>query len=148
MKIALGSDEKVPLLDTIQTFLQEKGCAISKFFPENDKTTLDFPDVAAAAAETVIEQSCDEAILLCWTGTGVSIAANKIPGIRAALCGDAETAKGARRWNKANVLCLSNRTTSTALAIEILTAWFANHYISNAKDDSCIAKLHDLEIKN
>ena len=64
-------------------------------------------------------------VLCCWTGTGVSIAANKVPGIRAALCGDAETARGAREWNDANVLCLSLRSTSPPVADEILEAWFA-----------------------
>ena len=63
--------------------------------------------------------------MCCWTGTGASIAANKVPGIRAALCGDAETAEGARKWNDANVLALSLRTTSAALLSEILDAWFA-----------------------
>lgn len=77
----------------------------------------------------------------------MSIAANKIPGIRAALCKDAETAKGARQWNNANVLCLSSRTTSPAVAIEILTAWFANHYHPNAQDQLCLAKLNALEAK-
>lgn len=63
-------------------------------------------------------------MLFCWTGTGVSIAANKVPGVRAALCGDAETARSARAWNDANVLCLSLRTTTETLAKEILDAWF------------------------
>jgi ribose 5-phosphate isomerase B len=66
----------------------------------------------------------DEGILFCWTGTGVSIAANKVPGIRAALCGDAETARGARAWNQANVLCMSLRSTSETVAEEILESWF------------------------
>jgi len=64
-------------------------------------------------------------VLCCWTGTGVSIAANKLPGVRAALCGDAETARGARAWNDANVLCLSLRTTTEALAREALDTWFS-----------------------
>ncbi|KKL75601.1 hypothetical protein LCGC14_2053280, partial [marine sediment metagenome] len=67
----------------------------------------------------------DEGVLCCWTGTGVSIAANKVPGVRAALCGDAETARGARAWNDANLLCLSLRTTTEAVAGEILEAWFS-----------------------
>jgi ribose 5-phosphate isomerase B len=67
----------------------------------------------------------DTGVVCCWTGTGVSIAANKVPGVRAALCVDAETARGARRWNDANVLCLSLRSTSEVIAREILDAWFA-----------------------
>lgn len=67
----------------------------------------------------------DEGVLFCWTGTGVSISANKVPGARAALCGDAETARGAKAWNQANVLCLSLRTTTETVAREILDAWFS-----------------------
>jgi ribose 5-phosphate isomerase B len=72
----------------------------------------------------VAEGRADQGVVCCWTGTGASIAATKVPGIRAALCGDAETASGARRWNDANVLALSLRTTSEALLSEILDAWF------------------------
>ena len=67
----------------------------------------------------------DQGLLFCWTGTGVSIAANKVPGIRAALCSDAETARGARRWNDANVLCMSLRLTAPTVAEEIIDAWLA-----------------------
>ena len=70
------------------------------------------------------EGRADQAVVCCWTGTGASIAANKVAGIRAALCADAETARGARRWNDANVLALSLRTTSPALLGEILDGWF------------------------
>jgi ribose 5-phosphate isomerase B len=78
--------------------------------------------------------TAQQGIVCCWTGTGASIAANKVPGIRAALCGDAETAAGARRWNDANVLALSLRTTSEAVLAEILDAWFAAEP-SAAEDD-------------
>ena len=77
-----------------------------------------------AAARDVAEGRADQGVVCCWTGTGASIAANKVPGIRAALCADAETARGARRWNDANVLALSLRTTSEALLAEILDGWF------------------------
>jgi ribose 5-phosphate isomerase B len=84
-------------------------------------------------------------VLFCWTGTGVSIAANKVPGVRAALCADAETARGARLWNDANVLCLSIRTTTVALAEEILTTWFATHYQPNPTDDACLSQIAALD---
>ncbi len=84
-----------------------------------------WPVVAGRIAQEVAEGNCQQGILLCWTGTGVSIAANKIPGIRAALCVDAETARGARLWNDANVLCMSLRLTSPQVASEILDAWFS-----------------------
>ena len=83
-----------------------------------------WPIVAGRVAEDVAEGRCQQGVLLCWTGTGVSIAANKVPGIRAALCVDAETARGARLWNDANVLCMSLRLTSPQVASEILDAWF------------------------
>ena len=84
----------------------------------------DWAWASEAAARDVAEGRADQAVVCCWTGTGASIAANKVPGIRAALCADAETARGARRWNDANALALSLRTTTDALLAEILDAWF------------------------
>ncbi len=80
--------------------------------------------VTLHAVERVTHGAADEAIVMCWTGTGCTIAANKVPGIRAALCHDAETAKGARTWNHANALGLSLRATPEPIAKEILQAWF------------------------
>jgi len=85
----------------------------------------DWAWASEAAARDVAEGRADQGIVCCWTGTGASIAANKVPGVRAALCGDAATAEGARRWNDANVLALSLRATSPAVLDEILGAWFA-----------------------
>ncbi len=83
-----------------------------------------WPSVGRAVGECVARGEARYGVLCCWTGTGVSIAANKVAGIRAALCGDAETARGAREWNDANVLCLSLRATAVPLAEEMLAAWF------------------------
>jgi ribose 5-phosphate isomerase B len=80
-------------------------------------------EVAALAAEAIARGNCDEGVFFCWTGTGISIAANKVPGVRAALCTDPETAQGARVWNHANVLALSNRLLSPDRCREILAAW-------------------------
>ena len=85
---------------------------------------LRWADVAERVAREVASGEAEQGLLCCWIGTGVSMAANKVPGVRAALCGDAETARGARRWNDANVLCLSLRATSETVAKEILDAWF------------------------
>jgi ribose 5-phosphate isomerase B len=85
----------------------------------------DWAWASEAAARDVADGRADQAVVCCWTGTGASIAANKVAGIRAALCGDAETAAGARKWNDANVLALSLRATSEAVLQEILDAWFA-----------------------
>jgi ribose 5-phosphate isomerase B len=84
-----------------------------------------WPAVGHEVGTAVARGDAQYGVLCCWTGTGVSIAANKVAGIRAALCGDAATAAGAREWNDANVLCLSLRATSAALAQEMLEAWFA-----------------------
>ena len=124
MRIALGSDERSHLTDFVEQELRRRGCEVELFGPLKGEP-LSWPDVAQAVAESVASGQAEEGVLCCWTGTGVSIAANKVPGVRAALCGDAETARGARAWNQANVLCLSLRATSETVAKEILDAWFS-----------------------
>ena len=97
------------------------------------------------AARDVVEGRAEQAIVACWTGTGACIAANKVPGIRAALCGDAQTAEGARRWNDANVLALSLRATSHAELVEILDAWLGAQASEDAVDVENIAHLSVIE---
>ena len=103
------------------------------------------PQVARQVAEDVAEGRSEEGILFCWTGTGVSIAANKVPGVRAALCFDAETARGARVWNNANVLCLSMRLTSEIMLEEILEAWFETEYEPTENDEACLLMIDQLD---
>ena len=91
------------------------------------------------------EGRTEQAIVCCWTGTGASIAANKVPGVRAALCADAQTAAGARRWNDANVLALSLRATSEAELGEILDAWFDAEPSPDADDRANVAHLSEIE---
>lgn len=105
----------------------------------------DWAWASAAAARDVIEGRADQAIVCCWTGTGASIAANKVAGIRAALCGDAVTAAGARKWNDANVLALSLRSTSSAVLTEILDAWFSGEASTDPDDRANIAHLSKIE---
>ncbi len=124
MRIAVGSDERTRLTDFVVEMLTAGGHELELAGPLAGDS-LPWPDVAQAVAKRVAAGQCAQGILFCWTGTGVSIAANKVRGIRAALCADAETARGARRWNDANVLCLSLRLTSEAKAKEILEAWFS-----------------------
>jgi ribose 5-phosphate isomerase B len=100
---------------------------------------------AEAAARDVVEGRAAQAVVCCWTGTGASIAANKVPGARAALCADAPTAAGARKWNDANVLALSLRATSAAELEEILDAWFAAGPSTEPDDAANIAHLADIE---
>ncbi|MCH7519221.1 MAG: RpiB/LacA/LacB family sugar-phosphate isomerase [Candidatus Dadabacteria bacterium] len=123
MKIAVGSDERTHLTDFVIKVLKDKGIELELYGPLNEED-IGWTDVAEKVAERVKEGSCDQGILFCWTGTGVSMAANKVPGIRAALCADAQTAEGARKWNDANVLAMSLRMTSQIVAKEILEAWF------------------------
>jgi ribose 5-phosphate isomerase B len=146
MKIALGSDEKTALTDSLIEKLTSSGHDLTLFGPLKGAKAY-WPSVAREVAEAVARGQIDEGILLCWTGTGVSLAANKVPGIRAALCVDAQTARGARLWNDANVLCLSLRLTSQAIAGEIIEAWFETSYIPNPEDDTCLALIRELELE-
>ncbi len=91
------------------------------------------------------EGRAEQAVVACWTGTGASIAANKVRGIRAALCADARTAEGARRWNDANVLALSLRATSEAELTEILDSWFGGRASDDRTDADNIAHLTEIE---
>jgi ribose 5-phosphate isomerase B len=122
VKIAVGSDERTHVTDAVVEHLHRVGIDVELHGPLDDKP-LDWVDVGREVGERVASGACQQGVLFCWTGTGVSIAANKVPGIRAALCGDAETAKGARRWNDANVLTMSLRSTPEAVAKEIVDAW-------------------------
>ena len=123
MRLAVGSDECTPLAEAVVAELRRRGHQVL-LFGALAGVEPQWPDVARHVGEAVAQGSCEQGILFCWTGTGVSIAANKVPGVRAALCGDAATASGARRWNDANVLCMSLRGTSDPVAKEILDAWF------------------------
>jgi ribose 5-phosphate isomerase B len=128
MKIAISTDEYSPLIDVLLSELKQRGHEALYFGPLKDEKPQDWPDVTLKAIEQVQSGVADEAIVLCWTGTGCTLIASKVPGIRAALCVDAETAKGARTWNHANVLGLSLRLTSAEALKEILTAWFETPY--------------------
>ncbi|RME88617.1 MAG: RpiB/LacA/LacB family sugar-phosphate isomerase [Anaerolineae bacterium] len=145
MKLAVGADERLHVVEVVLDYLREKGHQVVWYGPEGEGETVPWPQVARQVAEDVAAGRADEGVLLCWTGTGVSIAANKVRGVRAALCDDAETARGARLWNDANVLCLSMRRTSDVMAKEILDAWFATSDQPNPTDDACLALLRELD---
>ena len=144
MKIAVGSDEKTHLTDFVIAELKKRGHNVQLFGPlkaENLPWTL----VSEQLADAVAGGEADGGVLFCYTGTGASIAANKVVGVRAALCADAETARGARRWNDANVLVMSLRATSTEVAREILDAWFAEQVQPEEKET--IAHLAAIEAR-
>lgn len=145
MKIAVASDEKTPLTDFVVEDLKQRGHDVALFGPligEETPWTL----VSEQLADSVAQGQADEGVLFCYTGTGASIAANKVPGVRAALCGDAQTAKGARWWNDANVLVMSLRATSPEVAKEILDAW----YTETVRPDemATIDHLKDIEARH
>ncbi len=124
MRIAAGSDEKSELTDALVEELEKRGHEIVAFGPVAGEEESDWPLICGRVAEAVAVGEAEEGIVCCWTGTGASIAANKVPGIRAALAHDAQTAQGARVWNHANVLALSLRATPIPIMREILDAWF------------------------
>jgi ribose 5-phosphate isomerase B len=144
MKISVGADERLHVVEVILDYLRDKGHEVTWYGPEMGETQP-WPKVARRVALDVQSAEADEGILFCWTGTGVSMAANKFKAIRAALCNDAETARGARLWNNANVLCMSMRRTSDVVAKEILDMWFKTSYEPNETDDACLRLLEEIE---
>jgi ribose 5-phosphate isomerase B len=134
VKIAVSADEKVGVAEAVVARLRELGHEPTVHGALSDAERDDWAWASEAAARDVAEGRAEQAVVCCWTGTGASIAANKVPGIRAALCGDAATAAGARKWNDANVLALSLRTMSAPVLDEVLDAWFSSEP-SDAPDD-------------
>ena len=125
MKVALGSDERTSLTEAVAADLEQRGHDVTLVGPLGGEDAIEWAEVGHRLGELVATGTADTGVLFCWTGTGASIAANKVTGVRAALCTDAATASGARTWNDANVLVMGLRLTSTELAREMLDAWFA-----------------------
>jgi ribose 5-phosphate isomerase B len=153
MKIAIGSDEATELTTFLIKELQARGHTPIPIGPlAPDDPDVDWPLTSSRVAELVACGEAVEGIVCCWTGTGASIAANKVRGIRAALCHDAETARGARIWNHANVLALSLRATSIPIAKEILDAWFNTSMTEGEAQSDWnlrqIERLHQIETAN
>lgn len=147
MKIAVGSDMKTPLTEVVVDELKKRGHEVETF-GALVKTPALWAQVAVEVAEKVAAGNFDQAVLFCWTGTGISLAANKVRGIRAALCHDAETAGGARQWNDANILALSLRATSAPVAKEILDAWFNSSPSTDPEDVASLEYLKKVEEKH
>jgi len=124
MRISVAADERTGVAERVVEELRRRGHdpIVHGALAEGERD--DWAWASEAAARDVADGEAEQAIICCWTGTGASIAANKVPGVRAALCADAETARGARRWNDANALALSLRATSEAQLEEILDSWF------------------------
>jgi ribose 5-phosphate isomerase B len=134
--VSIGSDDLYPVAKFLVEELKRRGYNVIIHGSLLSNKVEPWPDVAKNVAEDVVQGRADTGIVICYTGTGVSIAANKIKGIRAALCFDAQTAKGARLWNDANVLALSGRLTSEQVAKEILDAWFSVKEIDESEKEN------------
>lgn len=145
MRVAVSADELTGVADALVGELQRRGHTplVHGALAAGDRE--DWAWASEAAARDVADGRAEQAVVCCWTGTGASIAANKVPGIRAALCADAATAAGARRWNDANVLALSLRSTSHAELDEILDAWFATGPSEEPEDRANIDHLADID---
>src|SRR5215211_7263340 len=142
MRIAVSSDERTGVAATLAEALRARGHEPLLHGALSDAERDDWAWASEAAARDVAEGRATQAVVCCWTGTGASIAANKVRGVRAALCGDAATADGARRWNDANVLALSLRTTSAAVLEEILDGWFE---ASPSTDEDDVANIRHVD---
>jgi ribose 5-phosphate isomerase B len=144
MRIAVAADERTGVADAVVKELRGRGHEVVTHGALNDDERDDWAWASEAAARDVAEGRAEQGVVCCWTGTGASIAANKVSGIRAALCADAATAAGARKWNDANVLALSLRTTSQAELNEILDAWFAAGPSEEPDDVANVEHLADI----
>ncbi len=144
MKIAIGSDHGgFQLKETVKDYLLEKGIEITDlgcFSPDS----VDYPDFARKVAEAVASGTFEKGILLCGTGIGISISANKVKGIRAALCHDHLTASLAARHNDANILCMGGRTTGPETAKDIVDAWL-NTAFEGGRHSRRLAKIAEME---
>ena len=145
MRIAVAADERTGVADAVVDELRRRGHEPVLHGALADAEPDAWAWASEAAARDVAEGRAEQGVVCCWTGTGASIAANKVAGARAALCGDAQTAEGARRWNDANVLALSLRATSEAELTEILDAWFAGEPSADADDRANVEHVADIE---
>jgi ribose 5-phosphate isomerase B len=145
MLISVASDELTGVASVLVEQLERRGHAALRHGALGDGERSDWAWASEAAARDVAEGRSQQAVVCCWTGTGASIAANKVDSVRAALCLDAVTAAGARRWNDANVLALSLRATSEAELSEILDAWFAAEPSPEDSDRANVDHLSEIE---
>ncbi len=144
-KIAVCCDEYGHLVEVLLTQLRKRGYEPIYFGPKAGEESQDWPIVTKSAVDQIVQGNAEEAIVMCWTGTGCSIVANKIPGIRAALCLDAATAQGAKKWNHANVLALSLRGTSEGVLEEILDAWFHTPFSNDEWNVTQVGFVNELD---
>jgi len=135
-KVAVGSDDLYHVAKFTVEYLKKKGFEVVPIGSVKSGKPEPWPKVAIEVGEMVKRREVDWGVVICYTGTGVSIAANKVKGVRAALCNDAETARGARLWNDANVLAMSARLVTDILAREIIDAWLSVNAIDPTEEDN------------
>jgi ribose 5-phosphate isomerase B len=145
MRIAVSSDERTGVADAVVEQLRRRGHEPMTHGALADGDRPDWAWASEAAARDVAEGRADQAVVCCWTGTGASIAANKVDGVRAALCVDAQTAAGSRKWNDANALAISLRATSEAELGEILDAWFGGEPSEQRDDTANVEHISEIE---
>ena len=145
MKIAIGCDHgALALKNALVSHLQEKGYEVTDF-GTNTLDSCDYPDFAAAAAMAVASGRCDRGIVLCTTGIGVSIAANKVKGIRCALLSDLMTARMTREHNDTNMMALGAGVVGQMLALQIADTWLQTPFSQDARHQRRIDKMMALE---
>jgi ribose 5-phosphate isomerase B len=144
MKVAVASDMDTPLAHAVVDELRKRGHEPILHGALEAGERSDWAWACELAAKDVSEGRAEQGVVCCWTGTGASIAANKVAGVRAALCADAETARGAREWNDANVLALSLRSTSEAVLGEILDRWFETDPSDDPEDQANIEHIREI----
>lgn len=144
MTIALGSDHGgFQLKEAIKKHLTEKNIEFKDFGAFSEES-VDYPDFAKKVAEAVVSGNAEKGILVCGTGIGISIAANKVPGVRAALCSETFSAKMSREHNDANILCLGERVVGKGLALEIVDVWLETEF-AGGRHEGRVKKIHALE---
>ncbi len=145
MRCAIGADDSTSLTEALLQQLESLGATVERFGALAPQPPADdeWASIGRAVGEAVAAGRADVGIVCCWTGTGISIAANKVRGVRAALCADAVTAAGARRWNDANVLALSLRSISAAVGLEILHAFLTSQASADPADQRSIEVLEN-----
>jgi ribose 5-phosphate isomerase B len=144
MRISVAADERTGVAEAVVDELRRRGHEPIMHGALSEEERDDWAWASEAAARDVAEGRADQAVVCCWTGTGASMAANKVAGVRAALCSDAATARGARTWNDANVLALSLRATSEAVLGEILEGWFDTSPSEDADDVANVRHLDEI----
>ena len=146
MKIAIGCDHGgIVLKPSIMDYLSSQGIEVVDF-GTYDTASVDYPDYALKVAEAVADGSCQKGILLCGTGIGISIAANKVKGIRAAVCHDVFTAAACSAHNNANIIALGGRVISPEYAVELVATWL-NTPFEGGRHENRLNKIADIERK-